>query len=95
MLLKMKVPQSSARLQEISTHSRLPAANLSHSNVASDPAMVKSARNVQMLNGPFSSAQSMNIAEGGVGSVQNSNPALQAQLTNMQDKIDRRQDELD
>lgn len=53
-----------------------------------------------MLTGPFSSAQSMNITTADnrvemIHSPQNSNPVLQAQLQQMQERIDRRQDQLD
>ena len=60
MLLRLKGPQSSARLKEISTQSRLPGA-LMASSQGSDGAF-KSARNMQNT-GPFSSAHSMKIAE--------------------------------
>lgn len=64
MLLKLKGPQSSARLKEISTHSRLPAEMpSSQGSGGGNPAGFKSARNMQMMTGPFSSAHSMNIAE--------------------------------
>ena len=60
MLMRLRGPQSSARLKEISTQSRLPGA-LMPTSQDSDGAF-KSARNMQN-NGPLSSTNSMNIAE--------------------------------
>ena len=97
MLLKLRGPQSSARLKEISTHSRLPGAMLTGSQ-GSDAEMQSARPNNAHMMGPFSSAHSMNIAENtpmgarspfpATSSGETSMPAMHAHLASMQDKID-------